>query len=231
MYWVANWLPASPTCPAILRQSDLSPGWMLVLWGWMSDELYRFPAQLLISQPWSYPSGNANLLLKQVSSSLLLRAVRQGILWEVGNCLFTNTSESPAPSLNKLTIVLQFLLPLLFCLLFLLLGRAPSNIILQQEPKNVSNGKTKGCLFLCAACNNQPHSLKCLPKECCDVKFQRKTLAPNQTVSCDNVPRNTINISSFTQGISSANCTAWWSGSSSGVQRKMPSTPHNLGDF
>lgn len=69
MYCVVNWLPASPTCPAILRQSDLSPGWILVLWGWMSDELYRFPAQLLISQQWSYLSGYANLLLRQVSSS------------------------------------------------------------------------------------------------------------------------------------------------------------------
>lgn len=108
MYWVVDWLPASPTCPVILRQSDLSPGWMLVLRGWMSDnELYRFPAQLLISQQWGYLSGYANLLRRQVSSSLLLlRAVRQGNMWEVGSCLFTSTSQSPAPSLNKLTIFL-----------------------------------------------------------------------------------------------------------------------------
>lgn len=146
----------------------------------------------------SFPNSEATclaiLLWRQDELIPTPQSMRQDSMWEVGNCLFTNTSQGPAlpPPLNKLTIFLYFLLLLLYSL-------APSNIVLHQEPKYVSNGKTKGCLVPCAACNNKPHSLKCLPKECCDGKLQRKTLAPNQTVSRDNEPLNTINNSFFSK--------------------------------
>lgn len=174
---------------------------MLVFQGRMSDGgLHRYSSQLFISQQWNHLFCYADVLLKQVSSSRLLSADSQGITWEMGSCLFTSTSQSPPPSLDKLTTFLEFLF---------LLSTFLWNILLQQEPKKkkVSNGKTiKGLFGSCVqGVNNKPHFLKCLRKECCDVKFQRKTREQNQAVSYDNAPRNTKKNSPFTQkGISHA---------------------------
>lgn len=121
MYWVVNWPPASPTCSMILEQSDLSPGWMLVLWEWMSDGgLCKFPAQLLISQQWSYLFGYANMLLLYLEQ----RAKALCGKWET--VFFPGILQSPAPSLNKLITFLDFLL---------LLSISPSNILPQQKQK------------------------------------------------------------------------------------------------
>lgn len=111
--------------------------------------------------------------------------------WET--VFFPGILQNPAPSLNKLITFLDFLL---------LLSISPSNILPQQKQKKkkkVSNRKTKAVWFMWAECNNKPHFLNCLPKECCDVKFQRKTLAQNQAVSYDNAPLNTKNNPPFIQ--------------------------------
>lgn len=129
-----------------------------------------------------------------MNSPLLLRTEDLGIQWEAGNGLPVRKQlADPAPSLNELTTFLGF---------FPFLSTFPSNILSEQEPKilqKVSHGKTIQSLF--GSCV-QPVTISrtfwsVLKRNAWDVKFQRKTLAPNQAVSYDKAPPNTKKKSPF----------------------------------